>query len=185
VAPPLSGAVSRLRSDDPGLACKLQIVGCQEGPTEPGFSLETEQVKLRAALGAYIDADLTSAASDSGLRTAALAPPSGVTGEHSRRRRIFHSVGGWFEWEYESGAVWGYDPAAVDWSDDVGFETPEEAAASDIPPRFARIDRVRYHDDGNHAVVELLTNEEPHLYPYTVFCVRDSLGRWHDAGGHN
>jgi hypothetical protein len=27
VAPPLSGAVSRLRSDDPGLACKLQIVG--------------------------------------------------------------------------------------------------------------------------------------------------------------
>ena len=30
---------------------------CQEGPTEPGFSLETEQVKLRAALGAYIDAD--------------------------------------------------------------------------------------------------------------------------------
>jgi hypothetical protein len=27
-------------------------------------------VKLRAALGAYIDADLTSAASDSGLRTA-------------------------------------------------------------------------------------------------------------------
>jgi hypothetical protein len=47
---------------------------CQEGPTEPGFSLETEQVKLRAALGAYIDADLTSAASDSGLRTAVLGP---------------------------------------------------------------------------------------------------------------
>jgi hypothetical protein len=46
----------------------------QEGPTEPGFSLETEQVKLRAALGAYIDADLTSAASDSGLRTAMRLP---------------------------------------------------------------------------------------------------------------
>src|SRR5713226_3191434 len=75
------------------------------------------------------------------------------------------------EWEYQGGAVWGFadrDPGF--WSGDVGFETPEEAAAPEIPARFVRVVSVQYHPDGNHAVVELLTNEEPQLYPYTVFC---------------
>jgi hypothetical protein len=48
------------------------------------LSLEAEQVKLRAALGAYIDADLTSAASDSGLRTAVLPQSSGDSPESKR-----------------------------------------------------------------------------------------------------
>jgi hypothetical protein len=73
----------------------------------------------------------------------------------------------WFEWEYAPGSMFGYDPEAVDWSDEIGYESPEQAAASAFPPPFVRIDRVQYHPDGHHAVVELLTNEEPYLYPYT------------------
>ena len=91
----------------------------------------------------------------------------------------------WFEWEYAPGATYGYNPAAVDWDQADGFDTPEEAAASDFPPRFVRISSVQYHEDGNHAVVELLTNEEPYLYPYTVFCVSDSSGRWHEVLSSN
>lgn len=56
---PLSPAITRLRSDDPTLTCKLQIVGyVEESPTEPGFGLDVEQVKLLATLEAFIDADL-------------------------------------------------------------------------------------------------------------------------------
>jgi hypothetical protein len=89
------------------------------------------------------------------------------------------------EWEYEEGAMWGFRDDDRDGWDDHGFDTPEEAAAPEIPPRYVKVANVKYHRDGNHAVVELLTNEEPRLYPYTVFCVRDSSGRWHEAGGHN
>lgn len=71
------------------------------------------------------------------------------------------------------------------WGNDVGFDTPEEAAAPEIPARYVRVVSVTYHRDGNHAVVELLTNEEPRLYPYTVCCERDSSGRWHEGSGHN
>lgn len=90
------------------------------------------------------------------------------------------------EWEYKKGATWGWshDPRE-DWETEFGFATPEEAAAPEIPVRDVRIADVKYHPDGKHAVVELLTNEEPHLYPYTVFCVRDRSGRWHEWSGHN
>jgi hypothetical protein len=94
-------------------------------------------------------------------------------------------VDDWFEWEYATGATWGYNRGAVDWSDDVGYETPEEAAISGFPPRVARVDRVQYHEDGSHVVVELQTNEEPYLYPYTIFCARDPAGHWHEAGSRN
>src|SRR5689334_2878953 len=49
-------------------------------------------------------------------------------------------------------------------------------AAPEIPDRYVRVVSVKYHRDGDHAVVELLTNEEPRLYPYTVFCERDASG---------
>ena len=91
----------------------------------------------------------------------------------------------WFEWEHAPGAFYGYNPTAIDLEHEAGFETPEEAAAADFPPRFVRIDRVRYHEDCKHAVVELLTNEEPYLYPYTAFCVRDPAGRWHELMSNN
>src|SRR5919197_213695 len=48
-------------------------------------------------------------------------------------------VADWFEWEYSPGAVNGYNPAAVDWDQADGFDTPEEAAASDFPPEYVRI----------------------------------------------
>jgi hypothetical protein len=66
-----------------------------------------------------------------------------------------------------------------------GFATPEEAARGDIPPRYARVEEVRYLPDGRLAKVTLLTNDEPYLYPYYVWCVRDSRGLWHEAGGSN
>jgi hypothetical protein len=90
------------------------------------------------------------------------------------------------EWEYEDGATWGWSHDSREgWRYETGFDTPEEAAAPEIPARYVRVVSVKYHTDGNHAVVELLTNEEPRLYPYTVFCVRDRSGRWHEASGHN
>ena len=92
---------------------------------------------------------------------------------------------GWTEWEYDDGASFGWDDDLRPEWDKPGFETPEEAAAPEIPARYVRVARVKYHPAGNHAVVELLTNEEPHLYPYTVLCWRDPSGRWHEAFGHN
>jgi hypothetical protein len=91
----------------------------------------------------------------------------------------------WFEWEYAPGASWGYDPTAVGWSDEDGFDSPEQAATQGFPSQFVRVESVQYHPDGNHAVVELMTNEEPDLYPYTVHCARDPSGRWHELAGHN
>jgi uncharacterized protein DUF4279 len=56
---PVAEKITRLRGDDPDLACTLQIVGYIEpGPTEPGFGLSGEQVGLLAAVGAFVDADL-------------------------------------------------------------------------------------------------------------------------------
>jgi hypothetical protein len=91
------------------------------------------------------------------------------------------------DWEYQEGATWSWpaDYADFRWGSEVGFDTPEEAAAPEIPPPYVCIVSVAYHPDGDHAVVELLTNEEPRLYPYTVFCIRDSSGRWHEGSGHN
>jgi hypothetical protein len=91
------------------------------------------------------------------------------------------------DWEYEEGATWSWpaDYSRDGFGGEPGFDTPENAAAPEIPPRYVRVASVKYHTDGNHAVVELLTNQEPRLYPYTVFCVRDLSGRWHESGGHN
>ena len=66
------------------------------------------------------------------------------------------------------------------------FATPEEAATADwdAPSKFVRVESVTYSEDGRAATVALLTNEEPHLYPYYVYCIRDVSGRWiatHDS----
>jgi hypothetical protein len=66
-----------------------------------------------------------------------------------------------------------------------GFSTPEEAALEDFPPGYARVALVTYSRDGETAVVDLLTNEEPTLYPYYVHCSRDADGRWHEEHSHN
>jgi hypothetical protein len=65
------------------------------------------------------------------------------------------------------------------------FATPEEAAIGDIPPRYARVESVDYSRDGKKARVSLLTNEEPYLYPYYVYCERDDQGRWIEAYSAN
>jgi hypothetical protein len=86
----------------------------------------------------------------------------------------------WLQGEYDSDD----DQDGIPW-DDAGFDTPEEAAAPEIPSRYVRVVDVSYSPDGKRAVVDLLTNEEPYVYPYTVHCRRDASGRWHEAGGHN
>jgi hypothetical protein len=66
------------------------------------------------------------------------------------------------------------------------FDTPEEAAVADFPPRYVRVEDVQYHDDGNCATVTLMTNEEPYLYPYYyVYCERDAFGRWSETHSSN
>jgi hypothetical protein len=94
-------------------------------------------------------------------------------------------VSEWFEWEYQPGAVWGCDQGFISEWGEPGFQSPEEAAGKGFPDRFVRVASVQHHPDGSHAVVELLTNEEPRLYPWTSICVRDSSGRWHEAHGSN
>jgi hypothetical protein len=44
---------------------------------------------------------------------------------------------------------------------------------------------VSYSDDGSSAVVTLLTNEEPYLYPYYVHCVRGDSERWTETYSSN
>jgi len=66
-----------------------------------------------------------------------------------------------------------------------GYETPEEAAKGDIPPQFARVISVQYSKARDRACVWLLTNEEPYLYPYTVYCSRDERGFWHSGSGRS
>lgn len=60
-----------------------------------------------------------------------------------------------------------------------GYDAPEEAAQGDIPSRFVRVSGVKYSKARDRACVWLLTNDEPYLYPYTVYCWRDERGRWH------
>lgn len=64
--------------------------------------------------------------------------------------------------------------------DEHGYDTPEEAAAPEIPARYQRVVRVKYKRRGREAIVELLTNEEPVLHRLTVGCVKDDNGRWHE-----
>ena len=52
-----------------------------------------------------------------------------------------------------------------------GYDTPEEAARGDIPPRYARALSVSVSPDGDEAIVVLGTNEEPYVYPYEVSCL--------------
>ena len=69
--------------------------------------------------------------------------------------------------------------------EDYTFDTPEEAAVADFPPQYVRVEQVEYYDDGHRAMVSLLTNEEPYLYPYYVHCERDAFGRWSETHSHN
>jgi hypothetical protein len=89
------------------------------------------------------------------------------------------------EWDDNGAGWWWPDDYASRWRGEAGFATPEDAAAAEIPDRYVRVVSVRYHGDGDHAVVELLTNEEPAVYPYTVLCERDASGRWPEVGSHN
>jgi hypothetical protein len=65
------------------------------------------------------------------------------------------------------------------------FATPEEVAVVGFPPQYASVQRVTYSHDGNCAKVALLTNEEPYLYPYYVYCERDENGRWSETHSSN
>src|SRR5258708_5148450 len=65
------------------------------------------------------------------------------------------------------------------------FTTPEEAALTDFPPKYARVESVSYSLDGSRATVTLLTNEEPYLYRYYVNCERNESGRWIETDSHN
>jgi hypothetical protein len=68
---------------------------------------------------------------------------------------------------------------------DSTFATPEEAAVADFPPEYVRVASVSYSRDGRRATVSLLTNEEPYLYPYDVYCERDANGRWSETHSSN
>lgn len=61
-----------------------------------------------------------------------------------------------------------------------GYNTLEEAALGDIPPRFATVvgSRVR----GDTATVWLLTNDQPPFEAYEVHCVLHA-GRWEWESG--
>jgi hypothetical protein len=65
------------------------------------------------------------------------------------------------------------------------FATPEEAAVVDFPPQYVRVDGATYSRGGERAKVALLTNEEPYLYPYYVYCERDRDGRWSETHSSN
>jgi hypothetical protein len=65
------------------------------------------------------------------------------------------------------------------------FATPEEAAVADFPPQYVSIQSVTYSHGDNRATVALLTNEEPYLYPYYVYCERDENGRWSETHSSN
>jgi hypothetical protein len=63
-------------------------------------------------------------------------------------------------------------------------EEAAEAAFSDIPSKYVRVESVSYPDEAT-ALVTLLMNEEPYLYPYYVRCVREDSGRWVELDGSN
>jgi hypothetical protein len=65
------------------------------------------------------------------------------------------------------------------------FATPEDAAVADFPQQYVQVESVRYSRRGRKARVKLLTNEEPYLYPYYVYCERDENGRWIETHSSN
>ena len=62
------------------------------------------------------------------------------------------------------------------------WATPEEAARGDMPERFVTVLGVR--EDGDSAVVWMLTNDAPPYEPYTVECDRED-GFWVAGSGVN
>jgi hypothetical protein len=68
---------------------------------------------------------------------------------------------------------------------DSGYATPAAAALIGWDTRYARVDEVTYSEDGSQARVTLLTNEEPFVYPYYVYCVRDRSGLWVETHSSN
>jgi hypothetical protein len=69
--------------------------------------------------------------------------------------------------------------------DDPTFATPEEAAVADFPPQYVKVESVTYSNNRKRATVSLLTNEQPYLYPYYVYCERDEDGRWYETHSSN
>jgi len=65
------------------------------------------------------------------------------------------------------------------------FATPEEAAVAEFPSQYVVVESVTYSRGGEQAKVALLTNEEPYLYPYYVYCERDANGRWSETHSSN
>jgi hypothetical protein len=61
-----------------------------------------------------------------------------------------------------------------------GYETPEEAARGDMPPRYCRV--LATSESGDFALVLLATNEPPYVELYGVRCRRRD-GLWFDEGG--
>jgi hypothetical protein len=61
-----------------------------------------------------------------------------------------------------------------------GYATPEEAACSDIPPKFCKVVATEKSDD--FAFVIIATNEPPCVEMYGVRCQRRD-GLWYDHGG--
>jgi hypothetical protein len=68
---------------------------------------------------------------------------------------------------------------------DPTFASPEEAAVADFPSEYVSVENVTYSQDGKRATVALLTNEEPYLYPYYVYCERDDDGHWTETASSN
>lgn len=57
------------------------------------------------------------------------------------------------------------------------FATPEDAAVSGFPPKFATVESVTYSRRGERAKVALLTLEGP----YYAHCKRDESTRWSET----
>lgn len=66
-----------------------------------------------------------------------------------------------------------------------GYATHEMASLIGWDTRYARVDEVTYSQDGSQARVTLLTNEEPFVYPYYAYCVRDRSGLWIETHSSN
>lgn len=69
--------------------------------------------------------------------------------------------------------------------DQESFATPKQAAVATFPARYVRVRQLEISRDGGEAKVSLLTNEEPYLYPYYVYCARTEDGRWVEMHSHN
>lgn len=67
----------------------------------------------------------------------------------------------------------------------MGSQRLRKLRAATIPAKYAKVQSVEYSVNGREARVTLLTNEEPYVYPYYVYCFRDSRGLWQEGHGHN